>query len=90
MTKCPATLLELGFMDSKTDVPVILTEKYADRCATAIVEVIVQRGKLTPKVEPEADGLYRVQVGAFSKKENAEKLAAEMKAKGYPVHITKA
>ena len=27
--------------------------------------------------------LYRVQVGAFSKKENAERLKAELKAKGY-------
>lgn len=45
----PAVLLELGFMDSSTDVPVILTEKYADQCAKAIVEVLVKRGKLTKK-----------------------------------------
>ena len=31
--------------------------------------------------------LYRVQVGAFSKKENAEKLKAELKAKGYEAII---
>lgn len=89
MTKCPATLLELGFMDSKTDVPVILTEKYADRCATAIVEVIVQRGKLTKKPEPETDGLYRVQVGAFRNKANAEKLAEDLKTKGYLALVIK-
>jgi hypothetical protein len=45
----PAVLLELGFMDSKTDVPVILTEDYADKCATAIVEVVVKRGNLKKK-----------------------------------------
>lgn len=44
-----AVLLELGFMDSKTDVPIILTEAYADKCAKAIVQVIVQRGKLSKK-----------------------------------------
>lgn len=88
-TTMPAVLLELGFMDSTTDVPVILTDKYAQACAKAIVEVLVQRGKLTKKdTEPEA--LYRVQLGAFSQKENAEKLAADLKAKGYQVYITKA
>lgn len=45
-----AVLLELGFMDSATDVPIILTEQYADQCAAAIVEVLVARGGLTKKV----------------------------------------
>ena len=48
-TTMPAVLLELGFMDSKTDVPVILTDSYAQSCADAIVEVIVKRGALTKK-----------------------------------------
>ena len=47
-TKMPAVLLELGFMDSKTDVPIILTEKFADQCAEAIVKVLVKRGGLKP------------------------------------------
>lgn len=42
----PCVLLELGFMDSATDVPVILSEEYADKCATAIVEVLAQKGGL--------------------------------------------
>ena len=45
----PSVLLELGFMDSSTDVPIILTEKYADQCAKAIVKVLVEKGKLTKK-----------------------------------------
>ena len=36
---------------------------------------------------PEPEKLYRVQVGAFAKKENAEKLAAELTKKGYPTII---
>lgn len=44
-----AILLELGFMDSATDVPIILSEEYADACAAAIVEVLAQRGGLTKK-----------------------------------------
>ena len=84
----PAVLLELGFMDSATDSKIILTEKYADSCAEAIVEVFVKRLGLNKKpVVVEAKKHYRVQVGYFSKKENAEKLAAELKAKGYSAII---
>jgi N-acetylmuramoyl-L-alanine amidase CwlA len=35
----------------------------------------------------ESKGLYRVQVGAFASKANAEKLAAELRAKGYSTII---
>lgn len=45
----PAVLLELGFMDSSTDVPIILSEQFAKKCADAIVEVIVKRAKLTKR-----------------------------------------
>lgn len=48
-TKMPAVLLELGFMDSVVDVPVILTDEYAQKCAKAITEVLVKRGGLTKK-----------------------------------------
>ena len=34
-----------------------------------------------------SDNLYRVQVGAFNDKKNAERLAKELKDKGYPVYI---
>lgn len=53
-TDMPAVLLELGFMDSSTDVPIILTEEHAQACARAIVEVIVQRGGLTRKATEDA------------------------------------
>lgn len=89
-TKMPAVLLELGFMDSQTDVPVILTEKYADQCAAAIVEVLVERGKLAKKPAAPAeapDKLYRVQVGAFKEKANADKLVARLKAAGFDAII---
>ena len=40
--KMPAVRLELGFMDSQVDVPIILTEEYADKCAEAIVKTITR------------------------------------------------
>ncbi len=59
-TKMPAVLLELGFMDSRTDVPVILTETYADQCAEAIVQVLAERGKLQKK-----QGMYTLQMTSY-------------------------
>lgn len=50
LTKMPAVLGELGFMDSPTDVPIILTEEHADACARAYVKVMVKRGNLKKKV----------------------------------------
>ena len=92
-TTMPAVLLELGFMDSSTDVPVILTEKFADQCAEAIVKVLVERGKLNRKAMVEAllpestSKIYRVQCGAYSKKENAEALVQALKNDGYDAII---
>lgn len=48
-TKMPAILGELGFMDSRVDAPIILTEEFADACAEAYVEVMVKRGNLKKK-----------------------------------------
>lgn len=84
----PAVLLELGFMDSKTDVPIILTDDYAKKCAKAIVKVLAERGKLKRKAT--GTTRYKVQLGSFGQKGNAEKLAEELKEKGYQVYITKA
>lgn len=77
-TKMPAVLLELGFMDSATDVPIILSEEYADKCAAAIVKVLAERGKL----EKKATKVYRVQVFAGSKA-GAEIALERAKAAGF-------
>ena len=55
-SKMPAVLMECGFMDSATDVPIIITDKFADDVATGLVEVLVEKGGLTKKethVEPQ-------------------------------------
>ena len=90
-TKMPAVLIEAAFMDSAVDVPILLTDEFADKVATACVEVIVKRGKLTKKVieEPKTDSnkVYRVQVGAYSKLANAEAMVKKLKADGYTAII---
>ena len=45
----PCVLLECGFMDSKTDVPIILTDEFAEQVANACVKVIVAKAKLKKK-----------------------------------------
>lgn len=81
-----AVLMELGFMDSKTDTPIILTDEYADQCAEAIVEVMVERGKLQKKAEEPAKH-YRVQTGYFSTKSKAEAQVAALKKAGFEAII---
>ena len=40
-SKMPAVLIECGFMDSSTDVPIILSAAFAEKCAKGIVEGIL-------------------------------------------------
>lgn len=40
---CPSVLMELGFMDSTVDVPIILTDDFATKIAKALAEAIVER-----------------------------------------------
>lgn len=65
--KAPAILLECGFMDSKTDVPIILTEDFAEKVAKACVEVIVKKAKLNLKKETEVktDATAEVTTGDY-------------------------
>ena len=87
-TTMPAVLLECGFMDSTTDVPIILTDDFADKVARACVDVIVKKGGLTKKkVEQTTNKIYKVQVGAYSNKANAESMVKKLKADGYDAVI---
>ena len=48
-SEMPCVLVECGFMDSATDVPIILTDTFAEQVANACVEVIVAKAKLKKK-----------------------------------------
>ena len=92
-TSMPAVLMECGFMDSATDVPVILSEDFANKCAEAITEAIVQKGGLTKipttqgNSENKQEVLYRVQVGAYKVKANAEKMKSRLRDLGFDAII---
>ena len=51
-TDMPAVLIECGFMDSSVDVPLILSEEFADNAALGLTNAIVKIGKLK-KIESE-------------------------------------
>ena len=82
-TSMPAFLIENGFMDSSTDVPVILSESHADKTAQGLLNFLTGEFGLTKKEST----LYRVQCGAFSNKANAEALKEKLEADGYEAVI---
>lgn len=81
-TKMPAFLIENGFMDSSTDVPVILSEDHANKSAQGILKFLISQLGLTKN-----EVLYRVQCGAFTNKLLAETLRDKLKADGYEAVI---
>ena len=84
-TKMPSVLIELGFITNVTDKNLIINNK--ENFAIAIAKGILSYYDMTYQEETTQtitnDKLYRVQVGAFSVKANAEKFANELKQKGY-------
>lgn len=86
-TKAHAVLMEYGFMNSRADAPVIITDEYSKLVAYATMSGIAMVAGLKKKPEQSSDVLYRVQVGAFSKKSNAESLVKSLKNDGYDAFI---
>jgi len=91
-SKMPAFLIENGYMDSKTDTPIILTSGHAEKTALAILRFLVEQFELKQIVKEPAPTekpgtTYRVQVGAYSVKANAEAMQKKLKASGYDATI---
>lgn len=94
-THAPAILVECGFMSSKEEAELLKSGEYRKKIAAALTQAIVDHYGLIKKASPTPappvipGEIWGVQVGAFSKKENAETLAAELKKKGYAAIIKK-
>lgn len=91
-SKMPACLLELGFISNSKDNE-LLDKKlylYTKGIARAICNFLGMPFEEDPIINEGdcSDGascrLYRVQVGAYKDIENANRVAAELKEKGYP------
>jgi N-acetylmuramoyl-L-alanine amidase len=96
-TKMPAILTENLFINNANDAKKLKSDQFLRQIAYGHVQGIVKAFGLKKKTKPtpsqpqqqkSSDGkLYRVQVGAFSDRKNAERLAEELKKKGYPAII---
>lgn len=91
-----AILTENLFIDSAKDAARLKDAYFLESLARGHVEGLESALGLKRRQEPKEtaqktkDGpIYRVQVGAFREPENAQKLAAELQAKGYAIHIVK-
>lgn len=92
-TKAPAIIIECAFLDSK-DVEIIDTDAEQKAMGKAIAKGILKElGIAYVEEKPvvtdvKVDGkIYRVQVGAYSKRENAEAMVKKLKADGYDAII---
>ncbi|MCL9970341.1 N-acetylmuramoyl-L-alanine amidase [Anoxybacillus kestanbolensis] len=93
-TKMPAILTENLFIDNPNDAAKLKSEQFLLQIAYGHVEGIAKAFGLKKKAEPQPKEkttqekkLYRVQVGAFSDRKNAERLVEELKKKGYSAVI---
>lgn len=85
----PAILIEMGFITNKTDRDILInkSEEMAIAITKGILNFYETKYKNDNQSNTSNDKLYRVQVGAFKERSNAEKIANELKARGYDVII---
>lgn len=96
-SKAPALLLECCFVDDKDDVQLYSYEKMADAIVYGITGEHVQIAPETDKAEQgeetstgDRKALYRVQVGAYSARYNAEAQAEKLRKAGFDAAIVQA
>ncbi len=84
-TRPTAVLVECGFIDTASDRSKLSTADGQARCGEAIARAIAEvRGAKCKAPEQAAKAkLYRVQVGAYSKRENAERQLAAVRKAGF-------
>lgn len=93
-TNMPAILNEGAFVDNKKDIQDWNDDAELKKLGIAYAEATAEYRKLpkkvvTPEEPKETDSLYRVQVGAYREKANAENMAKKLKADGYDAMIVK-
>lgn len=97
-TNMVAILVEAGFMDNLREAKLLLSDAFREECAIEVTKGICEyygvvyvsgsapgapnTSTVTSKPST-GDKLFRVQVGAFKDKNNAQALSNELKAKGY-------
>jgi N-acetylmuramoyl-L-alanine amidase len=86
-TSCPSVIVECAFVDNATDLKILATEGDRLKVGQAIAKGILKT--LGKAVEVDGGSLYRVQVGAYLVKANAEAMQKKIKAVGFDAFIVK-
>ncbi len=96
-TKAPAVLIECCFVDDRDDVQLYDYQSMASAIVCGITGQRVQEPAETDQAEEgeesstgDKDALYRVQVGAYSVKSNAEAMKKKLQEAGFDVLIVQA
>lgn len=84
-TSAPSVIVECAFVDNASDLEILATESRRQDMGVAIAKGILK----TLGVEIHGDRLYRVQVGAYLVKANAEDMQRKIKAVGFDAFIVK-
>ena len=86
-TSCPAVIVECAFVDNSVDLDILATEGKRQLMGQAIAKGILKT--LGVAYQSETGTIYRVQVGAYKVKANAEAMLKRIKAAGFDAFITK-
>ncbi|QED49544.1 N-acetylmuramoyl-L-alanine amidase [Cytobacillus dafuensis] len=96
-TNMTAVLVECGFMTNRNEAELLRSDTYRKTCAEAIVKALVDQYKLKRKTNskmppastiiPAKTSLYKVQVGAYKDKKNADELAEALQKLGYSSYV---
>ncbi|TYS69836.1 N-acetylmuramoyl-L-alanine amidase [Sutcliffiella horikoshii] len=89
-TNMASILCECGFMTSLEEARLLKSDSYRRLCAHAITKGVVEYFNLMLKTTSTLSSvLYKVQVGAFRSKQNADHLAKKLTRKGFTVYVFK-
>lgn len=81
----PAVIVECAFVDNASDIKILATESDRQKVGRAIAKGVLK----TLGIEIQGERLYRVQVGAYLLKSNAEDMQKKIKAVGFDAFIVK-
>ena len=84
-TSCPSVIVECAFVDNASDLKILATEGDRQKVGQAIAKGVLK----TLGVDIQGERLYRVQVGAYLLKSNAEDMQKKIKAVGFDAFIVK-
>ena len=85
-TSAPAIIVECAFVDNATDLKILSSESKREVMGQAIAKGILKT--LGIEIQADSDTIYRVQVGAYSKKANAEAMQEKLQKAGFEAYIT--